>query len=70
MNVGQLRKALEGVDDDVLLVVPGSDHSYREARVQQDKAEVFEGGYLGEYFGEEYASEDRLSVKPVLVVGR
>jgi len=31
MNVGQLKKLLEGVPDDTVILVPAPDHSYREA---------------------------------------
>lgn len=31
MTVGQLKKLLEGVSDDTVILVPGDDHSYRES---------------------------------------
>lgn len=34
MNVGQLKKLLEGVSDDTVILVPSPDHSYRESDPQ------------------------------------
>lgn len=31
MNVGELKKLIDGVGDDVLILMSGSDHSLREA---------------------------------------
>lgn len=33
MNVGQLKKWLENVPDDTILVVPADDHGYREVDI-------------------------------------
>lgn len=55
MNVGQLKKQLEGADDSMPVVLTGNDHNYNRTR----NADVIPahdpeyGGYLGEYGGED-----------------
>lgn len=58
MNVGELKKKLEKVPDNVILVVPGNDHSYRECEVILTTG-LYNNMY-GEWiedFGEEYTPE-------------
>ncbi len=52
MTVKELRKALEGLDDNMLVVRPGYDHNYVPLR-QGDPIYAHDGGrcYLGEYQG-------------------
>lgn len=55
ITVGQLKKMLESVHDDTLLVVEGRDHSYRRAEVHVTTAINEEpkkrAGHLSEDFG-------------------
>lgn len=48
MNVGQLRLALEGVPDEVQVVVPTRDHSYTEADAEPQTA-LTKDEFLPEY---------------------
>ena len=67
MNVGDLRKRLEGVDENLLVVTPGGDHEYFEIRcVGLDRAESVDG-YLGEHY-EGYELDDDTKVIDVFVV--
>lgn len=38
MTVGEAQQLLEGYPDDAVLVVPASDHEYREATMEQTTA--------------------------------
>lgn len=44
LTVGELRKKLEGVPDDVRVLHPGSDHSYRETQAI-DTTALYVGGH-------------------------
>lgn len=67
MTVRQLRKMIEAIDDDTLIVTPSHDHSYRLASVFEAEAEKVRGGFM-EYHGEEYAEDESNPVIKVLVV--
>lgn len=70
MTVGGLKKMLEGLDDSMIVVTEGSDHSYNysdavvtEAWMCLDKPNR---GHLYEYYGAEYAGEGEGQVVKVL----
>lgn len=51
MNVGLLKKLIENLPDDTIIVVPSKDHSYRQVdRIETTEAERGKGGYLGEWY--------------------
>jgi hypothetical protein len=70
MKVTELRKALENLPDDLVVVTDGGrDHSYTRVRwAHADKAELFSDGHLCEYFDEANLSGGRPI--EVFVVGR
>jgi hypothetical protein len=72
MTVGELKKALEGVRDDVQVVVPGSDHSYTKiSDVNLTSAEVVRfstSKALKEYYDKESMCDQSNTVIPVVVV--
>lgn len=76
MNVGQLKKFLEDVPDETVLVVTAPDHSYRETRPQKDKADVYPDTvyksqkHLAEHFGEKHQLEGCEGAIDVLVFDR
>lgn len=61
MTVGQLRDKLEDVDDDALVVMGGSDHSYVTVSGSQGLAESNGGGYW-EYYSEGDMVEDSVVI--------
>lgn len=71
ITVGQLKKMLETVHDDTILVVEGHDHSYRRAEVHVTTAVNEEPskrhGHLSEDFGLEL-NEGAKRVAVLLVV--
>lgn len=72
MNVGELKKRLEGISDDTLLVLEGRDHSYRYASVIEAQAEAhFDGRklpvYLAEYHGRGWEGDPPGKVIDVLL---
>lgn len=66
MTVGQLKKRLKDVDDDILVVRSGPDHSYFETYGTLGKAESNEGGYY-EYYGDEHMSEDSVVIDVFII---
>lgn len=67
MTVKQLRKLIEGVDDNTLIVTPAFDHSYRLASVYMGEAERVRGGFV-EYHGPEYVDDATNPIAKVLIV--
>lgn len=59
MNVGQLKKILEGLPDSTLVVTSGGDHNYRNADVVATQAE-YDKRYFTLY---EYADEENRSAE-------
>jgi hypothetical protein len=66
MTVGELKKLIENISDDVHIVIEGYDHSYHYADVELTQAEGIESygpdrdkyGHLGEYYpGNKYWEE-------------
>lgn len=47
MNVGQLKKFLDGLPEGLPVLVPADDHSYRRIGVRTESAEV-DGGHYSE----------------------
>ena len=69
MNVKQLKALLKKVPDDVLVLVPGEDHSYRKADANVTTALLEEGGTWTEDYGEDTTPEAEYGKrKKVLVV--
>jgi hypothetical protein len=58
MKVRELKKFLEKVPDDTLVVLPSQDHSYRAVSSAGKGKAVIEGRRLSEYFGPDYVLED------------
>lgn len=70
MNVGQLKRLLATVSDDVEVVVSGHDHSYEKARAQVAEAEKWrDNGHMSEWYGEANRTSPTSDVVKVLVVG-
>ncbi len=69
MRVKDLCAWLEDKNPEAMIVVPASDHHYCTTKPAENRAELFRGNELGEYFGEEYANEERLAVVDVIVFG-
>jgi hypothetical protein len=70
MNVGELKRALQHLPDDALVVVQGPDHSYRLAHVPWlTQAEAHDDGHLCEWYGPENACDPPSKVVTVLWVG-
>ena len=70
MNVGQLRKLLEGLPDDRRVLVPSHDHSYRDCQAERCFARYEGHNNWGEDFGgtKEFP-EDEFGIRmPVIVV--
>lgn len=69
MNVGELRKLIEGVEDSVQVVTPAPDHEYRRAHASVTTAVDHQDGcsYSEDPHDPEWAPEDPRV--PVLVVG-
>ena len=60
MNVKHLKKIIEFLPDSTLVVVPGSDHSYREADARQSISIYTEkANHLSEDFGEKLEKGDQ-----------
>jgi hypothetical protein len=57
MNVGQLKKLLLSLPDDLKLVMPGYDHSYREADASVGTAMLTPDRVYTEDHGDEYTPE-------------
>jgi hypothetical protein len=69
MNVGQLRTLLANAPDDAVILVPASDHSYREVRAVLTTALGSKrDGYM-EDFGEEFNESNAPRVQAVVVGG-
>ena len=66
MTVGQLKKRLKDVDNDVLVVRSGHDHSYCETYGTLGLAESNEGGYY-EYYGDEHMGEDSVVIDVFII---
>lgn len=71
MNVGQMKKFLEGFDDDVIFFVSDHDHNYRRAYFH-DTSVVHSTPYhsvpfYGEYAGDEYMEDGDKKVRGLVV---
>jgi hypothetical protein len=76
MNIGELKKLIEALPDDMLVVMPGSDHSYNVAHGGTAEAEVQRSRrghvmWMAEYYDERNRSFDypTSTVETVFVVG-
>lgn len=58
---------LSKADPEAILVVPGSDHSYRAAGLQITTAVVYPDGQIDEDHGEDNMDEDGKSVPAILI---
>lgn len=68
MKVGKLKKLLESADDDMEVVVPGRDHSYRLIyHATKVPAELHKGEYF-EYHGKEHFCDETSEVADVFVI--
>ena len=54
MLVGELKKIIRNVDDNIFVMVSSSDYSYRHCDADLDKAEVVYPGDYSEYWGKEH----------------
>lgn len=70
MNVAKLRKMLEDVDDDLLVVLEGGDHTYYEAdSAGETHAERDEHDTLYWWYSDDHMVEDSTKVKVFYVAG-
>jgi len=70
MTVGELRKKLEGLDDDIPVVTHGRDHSYNVVRsCGEEPAEGYEGKCY-EFYGEEHMGPESTEILVFLVSAR
>lgn len=72
MKVGDLKRTLQGIADDVEVVTPGEDHSYSIVDgVSLTSAEVIrESGcrHLSEYYDKANMSDQTNQIVPVVVI--
>ena len=73
-NIGELKKLIADLPDEMKLVTPGSDHSYdtASASVQQAEVKYSKGGridYMWEYYDEGNRSYKTTKIEEVLVIG-
>lgn len=70
MNVAKLREMLEGVDDDLIVVLEGGDHTYYQAgSVGEAHAEKDKHNTLYMWYGDEHMEEGSEKVKVFYVAG-
>ena len=69
MTVGQLRKALEGVADEVVVLTPGSDHSYNIVYQADDTTAAYdeESRSYFEWWSEEDADPGERPVRALVI---
>lgn len=68
MNVGELKRKLAEVADDVLVVRGGSDHSYYRAEAAPADAELMPDGEMAEYWDDANMSYSKSKKIKVFVV--
>lgn len=68
LTVGALRAAIDGVSDEMLVVVPGFDHSYDIQASASVTSAIDEGDQLSEDFGPEHDDPDAGPQKRVSVL--
>jgi hypothetical protein len=70
MNVRDLKKLLENAPDDALVMVPGHDHSYREAHCELTTGLKEGRNQWTEDYGEETTPEAEYGKRlPILLIG-
>lgn len=75
MTVNQLRKLIANLPGEMLVVTPGSDHSYDMGGARVDKAEILRNSKrghviaMGEYYDERNRASGTSTIEQVLVVG-
>ena len=74
MNIADLKKAISDLPDDMLVVGPGSDHSYDMVSGGVAEAEIMRNkygrvNYMSEYYGPTGQLEEGSTVEKVFVVG-
>ena len=67
MNVKQLKSIIEDLPDDMIVVTPGSDHTYNEAGAVPDTAQYHRGLY-SEYHDDYGIDEPGATLQEVLVI--
>lgn len=68
MNVGQLKKLIADLPDDVKVVVPFEDHNYREPRAEVTTALHHRRDGWTEDHGEEYTPERQYGKRQKVVL--
>ena len=69
MNVGQLKKVIENVDDDVEILTSGSDHAMISCFAEVHFVESLPGGCeFFEYFGDEHMAEDSDKILALIII--
>jgi hypothetical protein len=67
-TVKRLKKLIENLPDDTLIVTNGRDHSYRSVSAQSDWIGYDVAlGTFSEWHGKEHASEDEQRVKALII---
>jgi len=72
MNVGEMKKLIEGVPDNVRFYTIGGDHEAQEVKFSDwFIAVAVEGGHLSlsEFFGEDYLSESETKARALVSDG-
>lgn len=64
MNVGQLKKKLDLVDDNVVVVTSGFDHSYNKVF----RADIEDSAKINNEYYETYGDENHTVIEKVLVI--
>lgn len=68
MNVGQLKKIIVNIPDDVLILADASCHERRLASLSDwFVVQSLGGGMYWEYFGDEYMEPDDLKIRALVV---
>lgn len=67
MRVKQLKKVLATMDDECLIVVSGSDHSYREANASDETAGMNNENEIFKWFGMKHASPGERLIRVVVI---
>lgn len=68
MNVGQLRRLIEGLPDDVVVLRPASDHSYAKADGAIETAgHMKREGLFFEWHGPEHANPGEVPVQALVI---
>jgi hypothetical protein len=66
MTLGELRDLIKDLPDDVLVVVPYFDHSFKEAHAVSETV-VQGSGYLSEFWDDQYLQKEEVKIKALVI---